>query len=857
MGDNKKIIITEKPSVAVEFCKALNVRDKHEGYIESDEYLITYCYGHLIEMLYPHEYNEDYKIWKLEDLPFLPEKYRYQVINDAGIKKQFKIIKSLYHRTDVDTLYLAGDPAREGIYIQFLVLQQAGLAKGIEIKVVWIDSQTEEEIKKGIANAKPVKDYYSLAQSGYMRAIEDYASGINLSRAISLKYSAVISSHCGKPHVTIRVGRVMSCVLGMVVEQERKVKSHTDACFYKVVASFLLEDGSAIDGEFRAVEGSSYYESPLLYQDEKGIKENAFEQERDAQALCDVSQPSSENPYLIEQVQTSESKQYAPALFNLAELQNECSKKLHLSPDKTLEIAQSLYEKKMTTYPRTDARVLSTAIAVEIDKNLTGLKAIRKEAVEHIFVSKSYLQISKSKYTDDTKITDHYAIIPTGKNVADISKLRMEERKVYEMIVDRFLAIFYEPCIFHKISVILSNHGEQFFFHEKYIASLGYKEIEGVKEESCDDTKYRFLDNLKEHIKETAPIHSCSVKEGKAAAPKRFTSGSLILAMENAGKYIEEEELRERIKGSGIGTSATRAETIKKLEKCNYIAINSKTQIVTPTNEGYMVYECLSRTLPEILNPKMTANWEMGLDQIVDKKITREDFNEKMNRTIQEQIERIKTTDITADLTAAIKPYATSSGYVGPVETDICCPLCGNHLLKTEKGYGCLGFKKTGCPFYIGEISGIQLKTSQAKELVEKGSIRKVKGFVSKKKTKFDAGLQLVDGFTKDGKKTKLVKFVFEEPEAPRDLEYPCPKCEKLTLRKESYDIICSNCGFQTKNWVARKFLTDQQIKELLQGRTGLVKGLKKKSGGTFDAYIVLNKDTGELSFEFPKRRRR
>lgn len=854
----KSIIITEKPSVAATFCKVLGVRNKKDGYIENDEYYITYCFGHLIELFMPEDYDEELKKWKMEDLPILPEEYKYKVKNDAGIKKQFRIIKDLYHRTDVDTLYFAGDPGREGIYIQFLVLQEAGLLEGIEKKVIWIDSQTEEEIRRGIKEAKPIDDYQSLAESGYMRAIEDFATGINLSRGLSLKYGQIISHANGKKYGSISVGRVMSCVLGMVVEQERKVLSHKESCFYKVVASFVRKDGSTIDGEFNAVEGSSYFESPLLYRDEKGIKNNGFEMKKDADLLCEKSQPSEENPYIIESVKTTESKQYAPLLFNLAELQNECSKKLHISPDKTLETTQSLYEKKMVTYPRTDARVLSSAIAKEIEKNLKGLAKIKREEVEHIYDIGLYKSIERSKYTDDSKVTDHYAIIPTGENTEEYAKLSMIERKVYDLIVERFLCIFYEPCVYQNIKVVLVNNGERFFFSEKYISELGYKKLTGVKDESCDSKDYNYLSGLKGHEGKAAPIKKCSVKEGKASAPKRYNSGSLILAMENAGKYIEEEELRERIKGSGVGTSATRAEIIKKLVHINYLALNEKTQIVTPTNEGYMVYECLKRTIPELLNPKLTANWEMRLDKIVDGSLSRDAFTEKMNDTIRLQIKKIKDEDISEDLKAAIKPYASSEPIAeGPVETDINCPMCGSKLLKFTKGYGCSSHRETDCPFFIGKICEKLLSESQVKELIRSGSLKKVDGFKKKSGGKFSAGLTLENGFTKDGKPTKVVKFKFDEPEPPRDLELECPRCHEKTIYKDGYLVKCKHCDFETQSWVASKPLTDQQISELLNGRTGLVKNLKKKTGGTFSAYILMDVDTGKISFEFPKTRGR
>ena len=850
----KSIIICEKPSVAATFCKVLNVRNKKDGYVESDDYYITWCFGHLIELFMPEDYDEALKKWQMETLPILPSEYKYKVKNDTGIKKQFKVIKELYHKSDVDTLYLAGDPAREGIYIQFLVLQKAGILPSIKKKVIWIDSQTEEEIKKGIKEAKDIEYYQNLADSGYMRAIEDFSSGINLSRALSLKYGTLISRANGRKYGAISVGRVMSCVLGMVVEQERKVLSHKESYFYKVVASFVLKDGTSIDGEFNAVEGSRYYESPLLYQDKSGIKTNGFEQKKDAEALCAASIPSETNPYIIKSVETSTSKQYAPLLFNIADLQNECSKKLHISPDKTLELTQSLYEKKLVTYPRTDARVLSTAIAKEIEKNLKKLQVIKRDEIEHIKAIGLYKTIARSKYTDDSKISDHYAIIPTGENLGVLKSLSMAERSVFDIILTRFLCIFYEPCTYQNIKAVLENNGEKFFFSEKYISVPGFKKLLPTKEDSLSDVKFKYLSALKGHEGSPAPIKICQVKEGKAAAPKRFTSGSLILAMENAGKYIEEDELRERIKGSGVGTSATRAEIIKKLVRIKYLALNEKTQIVSPTNEGNMVYECLHLTLPELLNPKLTANWEMGLDKIVDGTISRNDFTEKMNRTIIAQVNKIKDGDISTELADAIKPFATEETVdIGPVETSIACPLCGSRLIRFSKGYGCKAHRDTGCPFFIGIIVGKFLTESQVKELIHSGELKKVDGFKKKDGTKFSAGLILEDAIDKSGTPTKMVRFV--DFKKPVDLDVSCPKCHNKTIYKEAYQVKCKTCDFVTQSWVARKQLTDQQISDLLEkGKTSLVKGLKKKSGGTFSARIVLDADTGKLSFETKRR---
>lgn len=611
----KKIIVTEKPSVARSFAKVLGVVGSEDGYIENNEWIITWCVGHLVTMSYPQEYDEELKHWSFDTIPFLPENYRYKVI--ADVRKQFNVIKHLYNRSDVSAIYYAGDPAREGIYIQALVRQMAGTKTGIQELVVWIDSQTDAEIKRGIKEAKPLSEYASLIDSGYERAIEDYAVGINFSRALTLKANQTI----GRLSSSINVGRVMTCVLGMIVRREREIENFIPEDYYKVQCGVSLPDGHLI---------ATWRPNNDAYED-KLYNENGFKKKEDAQALISTMSHKVE----IEDVSVKDENKYAPLLFNLAELQAACSRAFKISPDETLAIAQSLYEKRMTTYPRTDSRYLSSAIAVEVEDNLLGLKAIFPQEVGSILESNSYRNIANTKYTNDTKVTDHYAIIPTG-NVSALSGL---EKEVYLMIVRRFLSIFMPPAVYTKVNVIEKDpvNGEKFYASGKTLKYPGFLllygnvesknelpgEVMSLKKGDVFDCKYRVVSS------QTTP-------------PARYTSGSMILAMENAGKLIEEEELREQIKGSGIGTSATRAETLKKLDRINYIRINNKTQVLTPDNLGYFVYDFVEIFLPELLDAKLTAQWEKGLDEIVSEETSAATYRARLNQYVTDNVMQIR-----------------------------------------------------------------------------------------------------------------------------------------------------------------------------------------------------------------------
>ena len=617
----KSLIVCEKPSVAQQFAKTLGVNGRKDGYIENDSYIITWCVGHLITMSYPEKYDPELKKWDLNLLPFLPEEYKYEVIE--SVAKQFKIVKTQLNRKDVDVIYNAGDSGREGEYIQRLVYSMAGYNKNAKMKRVWIDSQTDEAIREGIRNAKDASEYDSLSDSAYMRAIEDYAIGINFSRALSCKFGKKFRQMTkSEKNKAISVGRVMTCVLGMIVEREMQIKKFTPTPFYGIEA----DCGFAC--KWKAVEGTSFYESPLLYND------TGFKEKEPAVKLKSIF--DSKPALMVTSVNRKMEKKKAPLLYNLAELQNECSQKFKISPDKTLEIAQKLYEAKLTTYPRTDARVLSTPVAEVIQKNLTGLVkyGYQKDNIEYVLQDSLYKNIKKSVYCDDSKVTDHYAIIPTG--MIDTSNLDELETKVFHLIIDRFVSIFFPEAVYEKVEVALMHPSkERFFTSEKVLKSPGYLVVTGYPEDAKNST----LSDVKEKDVLRALFE---IKEGKTTPPKRYNTGSLILAMENAGNLIEDEELRAQIKGSGIGTSSTRAEIIKKLVKISYITVNQKTQIVTPHSDGEAVYQIVKENIPAMLSPKMTANWEKGLQQIADREITKEKYLDILNSYVIKTVEEIK-----------------------------------------------------------------------------------------------------------------------------------------------------------------------------------------------------------------------
>ena len=605
----KSLIITEKPSVAQEFARILGVSGRNDGYIENSDYVITWCVGHLVEMVYPEVYDEKYKKWKLEDLPFLPKEYKYDVI--PAVSKQYDVVHKMLHREDIDTVYWAGDAGKEGQTIEENIRMYGGVREGMKELRVWIDSQTEEEIKRGIREAKPMSDYANLGKSGIMRTIEDYAMGINFSRAMSVKYGNLLNDAAGTRNYTaIAVGRVMTCVLGMVVIREREIRNFVETPFYRVVGSFT---DANIEAEWKVVEGSKYFESPLLY------KENGFKKQESAENLI---QELSGKTAVVESIERGTSRKKAPLLFNLAELQAECSKRFKISPDETLQVAQDLYEKKLTTYPRTDARVLSTAVAKEIGKNISRLKGYEpvQGYVERIMKEGLHYNIAKTQYTDDSKITDHYAIIPTGQ-LTELRSLNELQRSVYDLIVRRFLSIFYPAAEYQTVKLVVAVGEEKLFAGAKALKAPGFLEIagrkqeeekEGSNKEDNEETDSPGLLELADQLTkgQELPVNGYSLKEGSTKPPKRYTSGSMVLAMENAGQLIEDEELRAQIKGSGIGTSATRAEIIKKLVRIGYLHLNKKSQILSPEVLGEMVYEVVNMTVPALLNPKMTASWE-------------------------------------------------------------------------------------------------------------------------------------------------------------------------------------------------------------------------------------------------------
>ena len=859
----KSLIITEKPSVAREFARILGVSGRNDGYIEDSHYAITWCVGHLVEMVYPEEYDIKYKKWKLEDLPFLPKDYKYNVI--PSVSKQYDIVHKLLHREDIDTVYWAGDAGKEGQTIEENIRRFGGVREGMKELRVWIDSQTEEEIKRGIAEARPMSDYDNLANSGIMRTIEDYAMGINFSRVMSVKYGNLLNDAAGtKSYTAIAVGRVMTCVLGMVVIREREIRNFVETPFYRVVGNFF---DAEIEGEWKAVEGSSYYASPLLY------KENGFKEKVHAEKLIkDLTNKTA----IVKTVDKGISKKRAPLLFNLAELQAECSKRFKISPDETLQVAQDLYERKLTTYPRTDARVLSSAVAKEISKNIRGLRSFEPVApfVQNIVEHGLYKNIGKSSYTDDSKITDHYAIIPTGQ-VNEYKSLTELQKRVYELIVRRFLSIFYPPAQYQTVKLTIGIEKESFFAGAKVLKVPGYLEVarrpdtkekrekeDGDGEENNPKNSAALLklaDSLKEG--DTAEVKEFLVKEGKTSPPKRYTSGSMVLAMENAGQLIEEEELREQIKGSGIGTSATRAEIIKKLVRIGYLALNKKTQVLTPEALGEMVYEVVNMTVPALLNPKMTASWEKGLDGITQGTVPMEDYREKLEEFIRKETVSMINENLTSQIAGQIRPLAGSNakdmkakGKIGAT-----CPVCGGEIETTPFGYGCSNYNKdgSGCRFAIGSIAGRELNDEEVKQLLSEGRTGVLKGFTSKNKKKFSACLVM----TKDEEGKPNITFDFSQNE-PETIEgVSCPLCGgAIEIKPFGYG--CANykaedesgCRFAIGK-IAGKDLNTAQVKELLtNGRTGTIRGFTSKNKKKFDACLMLGEDENGkkvLKFDF------
>ncbi len=631
-----KLLITEKPSVAMEFAKVLKVNPtKKNGYLEGNGWIITWCYGHLVTMSYPEAYDEKLKFWKLDTLPFLPKEWKYEVISGGIQAKQFEIIKNLMQRDDLEEIYNAGDSGREGEYIQRLVFMMANPNPNAKLKRVWIDSQTEEEIQRGIKEAKNLCEYDSLSDSAYLRAKEDYLIGINFSRLLSVIFGRRIAKDLNEEKVSIAVGRVMTCVLGMVVSREREIRNFVKTKYYKIVGDFGNSE-SSFKAEWKVTEKSKLFESRLLY------NETGFKKEDDAKKFISYL---SEKKAIIEEVKKTKQKENAPLLFNLAEIQNECTRNFKIKPDETLEIIQDLYEKKLVTYPRTDARVLSTAIAKEIGKNLNGLyKNFKDEEISKYItkmVDEKYsTNLVKTKYVNDSKITDHYAIIPTGQGFENYDKLDELKKNVYKLIVKRFIAIFYPPAEYSKVSVTVNVENEIFTANGKVCINQGYLEVLKNKTKTEDENNNLSILTALKKGKEIG-INNFEIKEGETTPPNRYNSGTIILAMENAGKLIEDEELREQIKGAGIGTSATRGDIIKKLERIGYIEINEKTQIVTPSQKGEAIYDIILKSIPDMLNPELTASWEKGLDMVAKQEIKPDVFMEKLEKYIRSKIDKL------------------------------------------------------------------------------------------------------------------------------------------------------------------------------------------------------------------------
>ncbi len=634
----KSLFIAEKPSVAQQFAQVLKVSGRQgAGYLENADYVVTWCVGHLVTMSYPEAYDEKYKKWSLETLPFLPKEYRYEVIKD--VQKQFDIVKGLLTRPDVDTIYVCTDSGREGEYIYRLVAQMAGVSDKTQ-KRVWIDSQTEEEILRGIREAKDEADYDNLAASAYLRAKEDYLMGINFSRALTLKYGPAITNYRRSKWTVISVGRVMTCVLGMVVRREREIREFVKTPFYRVIGTFAAGstgEEKTFDAEWKAVEGSRYFGTPALY------KDNGFRKREDAEALIAYLTGEPRGEAKVASLERKKEVKNPPLLYNLAELQNDCSKYFHLSPDQTLQVAQELYEKKLVTYPRTDARVLSTAVAKEITKNIGGLQKYEPMApyAGEAMAKGLWKTIAKTRYVNDKLITDHYAIIPTGFGLGALNSLTPQKRAIYEMICRRFLSIFYPPAIYRKYSVDVEIKGEHFLASFRVLEEPGYLaaayrtkggEDSAKSQDSADPELLAALEKLRKGSIIT--LKKLFIREGETTPPKRYTSGSMILAMENAGQLIEDEELRAQIKGSGIGTSATRADILKKLVNIRYLMLNKKTQVITPSFLGEMVYEVVFASMKQMLNPDLTASWEKGLTYVSEGSITSEEYMEKLENFV-------------------------------------------------------------------------------------------------------------------------------------------------------------------------------------------------------------------------------
>lgn len=836
----KNIIIVEKPSVGREYARVLGVKDSGtSGYMENEKWIVTWTVGHLIKMSYPEKYSSELKEWRLDTLPFIPETYKYECIPETY--KQFQIVKKLYNRDDIDTIYYAGDSGREGLYIQMLVRKFAGHNPRAKELVVWIDSQTEQEILRGITEAKSLSEYASMSDAGYMRAIEDYSTGINFSRVLSIKYAVMLNSGSGqKHHKSISVGRVMTAALGMIVRREREIRNFKVTNFYRVTGVIDV-DGKPVECEWRESEDSRYYKSPKLY------SEFGFLKEEDAKELIDTLESSMK----INMVEKNTEHKNAPLLFNLAELQGECSKKMHITPSETLKLAQSLYEKKCITYPRTDARVLSSAVAGEIQENLSMLQKgdYEKYATE---IKLNHWGL-KSKYIDDSKITDHYAIIPTGVIPQELTD---KEKKVYDLICRRFLAVFYPAAEYIRVKIEAQSGKEFFTGTSKYLVNAGYYEVSGFPEE--DENSKDLVESMNKLLQGNVYAVMYGLKKGETAPPKRYTAGSIILAMENAGNLIEDEILREQIKANGIGTSATRAEVIDKLLRLNYLALNEKKQVLTPTNFGEMVYEVVDATIPDMLSPEITAKWERGLEQIVNGEVSKASYEEQLYKYIRNQCNKVIAMENNDEILRRIRPFVTGKiqyeyKEFDPYNTQIKCPLCGDDVETTSWGFKCRSniSKTEGCSFVMGDILEHRLLTNELAVLLHSGKVGPFYDFVSQKGKPFGAYLLW------DNEKKKVD---FELVEMPWErTEWKCPVCGMAIMKQgkfykcEGYVDGEQGCSFRVIK-IRGKSIPEKQMERLIkEGRTDLIKGFKGGEGETFDAFLVWNRDLRRIQFEYPK----
>ncbi len=722
----KTLIITEKPSVAMEYASVLQIKGRKNGYLENEEYLITWCVGHLIAMSYPEKYDEKYKKWNLQELPFLPEIYQYEVI--PSVKEQYEIVHKLMNSHEISRILYCGDSGREGELIGRLVRKYGGVRKGVEERRVWIDSFTKEEILRGIEEAKPLSDYDNIAAAGLIRSIEDFAIGINFSRALSCKYGNYFRSQSkSETKRGIAVGRVMTCVLGMIVEREREIRDFKQTEYYRI---FSILDNSGIQAEWKLTDKSALKGNKELY-GEKGILQ---------ETLADSFLAGLPKQVTISKLEKKTEKKYAPFLFNLTELQSECTKRFKISPAETLAVAQNLYEKKLTTYPRTDARVLSSPVAKVIEKTISGLKQYSDviEYCEEILQAGWEEKISETRYTDDSKISDHYAIVPTGQGIEKLGELSELEKKIYELIVRRFLSIFYPPAEYYKIQLEETAGQELFAASAKMLKNAGYLSVAGLAEEDKEKAvKIDMLEGLAE-----GDILSASYKKEKShtSAPPRYTSGSMMLAMENAGNLIEDEELRAQIKGSGIGTPATRAEIIIKLVKIEYICLNTKTQVLTPHTDGEAVYEIVRKTLPELLLPKMTAEWERGLSEIEKGKLSKEAYIGQLYQYIRRQITAMKEKDDGQSQEEDLNREAEE--ILGN------CPLCGKAVKENSKSFYCSGYKE-GCRWSVWKNDkyfaalGKKITKTLVKKLLENGQVQ-VKDLKSRSGSKYSITLRYI-----------------------------------------------------------------------------------------------------------------